>query len=275
MIQHIRETGQEVLLAMQGFDDSPSFLTSEPTSGEVLAYQTEDPSLPPMPGLVWSVHDQSQRECRVKSATYCTVTTVKDEPMLFYCEPQRIQTTAPGVHDEHEGYKRGKVISDLATGGYWNSALRGVCFRAWMRRHVSGETVWTGGVIGWRLSATSIPTYHAPVAPRTGVKDIIIGSGIDTPDQLTEYNPDFYAQGVKFVSQSATETYRRAVHVPGSKRHLLVSMNYGQRFHNHNGFCQFMNTQLGPPNVDGIIGPDEARAELLRWFHDEPDLDPW
>jgi hypothetical protein len=273
-IYHTCEDGRQVILALQGFEPVPNYLTSVPQPDEIAAYQTgQNPN--EMPMLVRSVEDQNMIDCRVKSATYTTAIEVKGEKILVFCAPELHDIPRESGNFSHLEYRRGRVIADLATGGYWNTSLRGVCFRAWLKGHVYRETIWTGGVIGWRLSATSIPSYHTSDTSNTNVKDIIIGTGIDRPEQLSEFNPDFFSKGVKYVSQSNTETYARSFHIGGEFKELLLCANGGQRFHAWNGPSLFMDTMLPAPMSSLTLERDVAIARIVDLYENGQHADAW
>jgi hypothetical protein len=270
---HTLETGISVICAIQGFDDNPNFMNSEPLPNEVYDYQTGVNNAV-MPNVVQSLEDECMRFSRVKAATYATSAMIGSEKCLFYIAPDLHILPRDGGN-EHIEFRRGTVISDLATGGYWNSNLRGVCFRSWLKGHVLNQTVWTGGTIGWRLSATSMPHYVTPTVNKTNVKDIIVGTGFDNPNQMSEFNPDFYSAGVKYISQSTTETYARAIKVGRAYRDLIVAANFGQRFQSNNGASLFMDTML--PDiipVQGISQP-QAVAEIQRLYTQNDEGNVW
>jgi len=271
---HRTESGRLVVCALQGFDENPNFLSSEPLPDEVSDYQLGINSFL-MPHAVQSVEDGLMRQSAVKSATYCTTVDLQGETCLFYIAPEIHNVPRHTGNYDHIQYRRGCVVASLATGGYWNSALRGVCFRSWMKGHVCNQTVWTGGTIGWRLSATSIPVYSAPNIKVNNVKDVIVGTGIDDPNQLSTLNPDFFSTGVKFVSQSNTETYSCAVAVGHEYRNLIVAANYGTRYHSNNGRSAFMDTMLPEISERPTMSRSDAVSAIINLHLNGPAMDVW
>jgi hypothetical protein len=266
--------GQAAVCVFQGFDDDPDFMTSEPNSAEIRNYQEGHWTMP-MPDVVQSVEDYNMRFPAVKSATYATPIRIDGQRCLFYTAPTIATLPREEPLPRQVGYRRAGVITALSTGGYWNSAIRGVCFRAWLRGHACQNTIWTGGVIGWRLSATSFPEYTLPPAPPSNVKDIIIGTGIDSPDQLSQFNPDFFATGAKFVSQSNTETFACAIRVGAEYREYILAANGGQRFFDHNGQSRFVDTMLPEIPVQSDMGQIEAVNAIRDMYLNNTVMDPW
>jgi hypothetical protein len=235
-----------------------------PTSEEIRRYQ----SLPhdtPMPHIVRSVEDQNILGGAVHGATYATKINYQGEDALVYISPEL--TSLP--RDNHAlrnrmPFLRAKVISSLSAAGYWHTALRGVAFRSYLRGNYWNETIWTGGVIGWRQSSSGVPMYYASTESATGVRALVVLGGYDDVDQISKYNPDMHSTGYKVVCESNTETYNLAFRVGEHFRDHILNANYGRRYYTGDVQGAFLDFQNPPPAQPASLAmPDSARAAIL------------
>lgn len=269
-ILHQLETGQYVMLALQGRVSDSEWSDTVPTSAEVKRYQ-ELPHNAPMPSIVQSVEDQNITSGPALGATYCTEVEYQGRKTLVYVAPDITSTHRrnPGLIP-HLPHLRAKVVSSLAAAGYWHSAIRGVAFRAFLRGCYSGETLWTGGVIGWRQSSTQIPTYHAPVIPVNNVKALLIAGGFDDPDMLSSFNVDLFSDGYKVVCKSNTYTYTKAFQVSDQYVDHIINANNGSRYHYFYDHAKFINFGNTATRVPSEINDSETAKSIITSMLDGP-----
>jgi hypothetical protein len=256
--------GTEVLLAMQGFSREYVWADTVPSSQEVSDYQRSDYD-GPMPSMVRSIEDQNIVGGGVDGVTYSTKIRYLGKETLVYIAPELTSTPRdnPALRSRVP-YLRAKVVASMSAAGYWHTSMRGVAFRAYLRGAFEGETVWTGGVIGWRQSSTSVPTYFNPAERAHGVRGLLVLGGFDNVDQLSKYNPDMHSSGYKVVCQSNTESYDTAIRVDSSYIEAIVNANRGQRYHVRYTHGDFLNFQVGPPpNPSTLMMPDQARNMIV------------
>jgi hypothetical protein len=264
-IHHQLETGEWVLLALQGFRENATWQETVPTSDEVAAYQRQD-YYEHMPAIARSVEDQNIISGAATNVTYSTEVNYMGSNTLLYMSPEvtSVPRDDPSLL-EHVPFLRAKVVASMSAGGYWHTSLRGVAFRSYLRRNFWGETVWTGGVIGWRQSSTSIPTYYSPTERAVGVRALLVLGGYNDVDQVSKFNPDIYSEGYKVVCESNTVTYSKAIKVDKTYRDLILCKNRGVRYHIGTGNPTFLNLQnLETPTSSTEMLPEEAEQAIIR-----------
>jgi len=276
VIRHQIATGDWVLLALQGFMEDFEWSDTVPTSEEVRHYQNSSYGNP-MPSIIHSVEDQNILDGAVQGATYATEINYKDAKVLVYIAPE--VTSLPKDNPSlisRLPFLRAKVVASLSAGGYWHTAMRGVAFRAYLRGAFYQETLWTGGVIGWRQSTSTVPVYCASTGPAVGVRALVVLGGYNGVDQVSRFNPDMHSKGYKVVCESNTETYELAFHVGAQYRDAILNANYGKRYHtgnNHGSFLDLM--QPDPPQPVKPCMPDKARADIIGMLMGTHEEDAW
>lgn len=275
-IYHQIESGEYVILALQGFASDVKWQDTVPTAQEVRDYQMDDYNKP-SPSIVRNLEHENMVSGPATGATYATEVMNGDSLTLLYIAPNI--TSTPERNRSLRGripYLRAKVVAALSSAGYWHSSLRGVAFRAYLRGCYWGETIWTGGVIGWRLSSSSIPVYYSSTGQSEGVRALVILGGFDDVDQISRYNPDVYSPGFKIVYQSNTVTYDNVIQVSDQYRDLIINANYGKRFHLGTGHGGFVDFALGPPpQPSEVMTPEIARDQILDMLNGNVDDMGW
>jgi len=270
---HFLENGQPVLLAMQGFEVDPQWIDTLPNKEEVMAYQSQ-PVKCEMPSICQSLEDENILGGCVDGMLCCTVINYEGVDTLVYIKPNvnYLPRNRP-TYRKQVKHLRAKVIASMSAGGYWDTSLRGVAFRAYLRGNYNEETIWTGGVIGWRQSCTQVPVYYSPISRVDGVRAILVAGGFDRPDQLTQYNVDIFGQGYKVVCESRTETYNHAIEVGNEYRDDIMDANGGRRYHYEISNIQFVSFleeiedqyAHSPPTLD----EDEAKLSIISRLQGE------
>jgi hypothetical protein len=251
-ILHQTETGQNVVLALQGFASNTTWKDTVPTKREIYLYQHADYS-DHMPDVVRTVEDENILDGCATSVTYGTEITYHGQKTLLYVSPDIRQT--PWQNSKlltRVPQLRAKVVASLSAAGYWHTSLRGVAFRAYLRGSCAVQTVWTGGVIGWRSSSTTIPSYYNDTSQAVGVKAVLIMGGYNDVNQISSFNPDVRTSGYKVVCESRTETYDRAIQVPASYITSIICANSGRRYHYNYMAATFLSMEhpdIRPPTL--------------------------
>jgi hypothetical protein len=230
-----------------------------------------------VPKVVGSIEDENMLHGCVEPATFATDILYDGKKTLVYIAPTitSLPRNNPALLDKMS-YLRAKVVSSMSTAGYWHTSLRGVAFRAFLRGSYNRETIWTGDVIGWRLSVSSIPAYYSQTDRAIGVRALIIMGGYNDADQISKYNPDMYSPGYKVVCESNTETYDSVFRVGISFRDDIINANRGHRFPKANVSGAFINFGLGPaPRPSRDIMADRAVLNITRQLRGLQQDDYW
>lgn len=262
-ILHQLPSGEYAILALQGFQGTNDFTNVAPNAQEVQAYQHADYETF-MPRICRNIEDTLMRSSHVDAATYSTVVNDGTSDHLVYVSP--VIKTTPSVNPALKRrlpYLRAKVIADLALSGYWETNLPGTAFRAFIKNHYSNETIWTGGVLGWRSSNTGIPIYYNTTQNTIFVEKVVILDGIDREDMLTSYNVHFTSSGIKVLSQSSTTTFTTSTQLETQYIDLIVAANKGERFHVKSGHCMFLNFDHEPVSRQPAMAREDAIAQLV------------
>lgn len=272
-IQHVMEDGNQVILALQGYADR-GWWDTMPHADEIKAYQDRQYH-DGMPNIVKGVESENMTSGAATTVSCATVIEMNGEEQLIYYAPE-IRTT-PDRDPEllnHLPFLRAKVIASLSSAGYWHSTLRGVAFRAYLKGAWCSETIWTGGVLGWRQSSTSAPNYYTPTHQVIGVRAILVLGGYNNVDQVSKYNPDIFCPGYKAVCESNTQTYEKAIPVGYELIDLILNCNAGQRYHLGNDSSTFLNFVANHPLMrEQDIPPYEAK-ELLKSALEDGAMQP-
>jgi hypothetical protein len=262
-ILHQGIDGDYVILALQGIVDEHKWADTVPKAEEVYDYQVR-PYNDFMPNIVRSVEDDNMTSSMVTGATYATTVMYNNAETLVYVSPEihSLPRDSPHLMPVVKQL-RGRVVASLATGGYWHTSLRGTSFRAYLKGHYYENVIWTGQVLGWRASTTSVPVYFVTEAHTTNVHGLIILGGIDDPDMLSPFNPDIFSKGYKVMSESSTLTYSNCIRVDDSYVDFIVHHNLGTRFHTGTRRSTFLDFMNGPPQVATLPMPKKTAAEQI------------
>jgi hypothetical protein len=264
-IHYQMDTGEYVILGIQGFEEEAKWHDTVPTAYEIKHYQESD-YFEFMPAIVRSIEDQNIVSGAATNVTYSTDIDHFGERTLIYVAPE---ITSTPMHNPNliprVKFLRAKVIASLSSAGYWHTSLRGVAFRAFLKDAWWENTIWPGGVIGWRQSSTSVPVYHTPTSNTLGVRALLVLGGYNSVDQVSQYNPDIFSEGYKAVCESNTLTYKKAIKVSQEMIPLILQANFGKRYHvggAGNTFLDFL--QADPAPLQNFIDPMDAKEEISR-----------
>jgi hypothetical protein len=275
-ILHQGIDGGYVMLALQGIVENHKWSDTVPEAEEVYNYQVR-PYDTFMPSIVRSVEDENMTSSMVTGATYATTIMHNDVETLIYSSPEihSLPRNNPKLLPAVK-HLRGRVVASLATGGYWHTSLRGTAFRAYLKGHFHENVIWTGQVLGWRASTTSVPVYFVTEAHTTNVHGLIILGGIDDPDMLSPFNPDIFSKGYKVMSESSTLTYSNCIRVDDSYVDFIVHHNLGNRFHVGTRTSTFLDFMHGTPQVaTPPIPKADAADQIRRKLDDLPTETRW
>jgi hypothetical protein len=275
-ILHELPTGKYVLLAIQGIEKVPQWTDTVPTAMEISRYQSRNIH-DFMPDIVRSIEDENIINGCTTCATYGTEIQYNGKPTLIYIEPSVNQLPRESMMDDSKiPYMKSRVISSMSAAGYWHHSLRGTAFRAYLKGSYYNQTIWTGGVIGWMSSATTVPMYYSNQERAKPVRGLIIFGGYNKVDQVSQYNPDIFSeQGYKLICGSNTVSYEQAIKVDGSYRDYIYASNNNNRFHYmDNG--TFLSTALEDVLTGDLgISRDTARTTIVNKLNDNHNEDAW
>lgn len=154
----------------------------------------------------------------------------------------------------------------MATGGYWYSAISGVCVRAYMKGHYGHENSWTGPVLGWRTTRQQEPEYKWHPPDHGTVNTLAMIGGIDSDDDISVLNPKKYADHHCYVDRSGIHAVAEVHYLAMGNRNidLIRGANGGSLLFNaHLGKAQLIDCEL--PDLGALTGnlSPEACMDIL------------
>jgi len=168
-------------------------------------------------------------------------------------------------------YHRARFIANLATGGYWYTALRGVCVRAFLKGHSGSRNSWTGPVLGWRASRSQDPDYTWKPPEHGIIKSLAMVGGIDNDDQIANLNPVEFASGNCYVDREGMHLVAESHTVEYSKENLslIMKMNGGNLLFNASqGKAQLIDSALPAiRDVSSALSVEECGHRLWGIVH--------
>jgi hypothetical protein len=273
-ILHSQETGREVILALQGFDPDNPWADTAPHRIEIDQYCHGD-YFQEMPAVVRSLESENMKSSTIKCANSSTVVEIDGVKTLVYTFPQ-VNTTPEQLPRllPNVPYLRARVIAKAAMNGYWHTTLRGVAFRSYLRGHCYKETLWTGGVIGWRMSLTDVPSYGDYDHKSSVLSGLVILNGVNGLEDISSVKVDVGASGNMVLNGPNKQYFDSIIQVNKDFFPLILASNGNCRFHNGSPECSLLNMNHQPiPDVGPGLSPSEARDEiLLRLSGEEANL---
>jgi len=193
-------------------------------------------------------------------ATFSFVVGEKNEERLAYIEMPRMPHSV-----QQRPSNRAKMICDYALGDYWSCGIEGVALKSYMKGHWSGNNIWTGGTLGYKMYSSALPEYrYSPVGDN--VSHCIVCGGIGSENQLSNIQLERGARLNVVASTSGNTSVFGVIKLPNDEevRKSIYVLNTFRRWHldvdSEHGFCiipmPFVNL-----NCDGITRA-QARATL-------------
>jgi len=257
------EHNKSVCLALQGFSADFDWQGSGPRQREVEEYLSS-PFGTQLPAIVSSVERENMLAASTQLPTYSTSVMLNGSP-VFVCVAPEAHTTPYDnpAYVPRIRYFRSKVITELATAGYWHSSLRGTAFRAYIRGHWHDDTIWTGGVIGWKMSATDLPSYGTTWHQTTSIQALYALNEISNAELLSPFNPNLFGKGIRVVAGSSTYSYMTAIRATVGFIPLILAKNNGRRHEITDSVPGFIDLTLGAPERQpAALSPHAAEAEI-------------
>jgi len=168
-------------------------------------------------------------------------------------------------------YERAKFLLSIATGGYWYSAIKGVCARAFLKGHSGTQTCWTGPVLGWRMSRRPEPIYRWEPPDRDTVASMTVIGGVDSDEHISVVNPQDYANTHVYVDKTGLHMVDETlIQIPDARvLGLIIGANGGELFFNaHLGKGALIDVDLPAlemPKTD--MTPEECFDQLWAMTH--------
>jgi hypothetical protein len=262
-VLHCQQTGRELVLALQGYNNGDPWHDTAPKKSEIDDY-CHGNYADTMPSIVRSLESQNMKSNTIKCANSSTVVEIDGVKTLVYTFPQisatpsqlpRLMANVP--------YLRARVIAKAAMNGYWHTTLRGVALRAYLRKHFLGNTLWTGGVIGWRMSLTDIPTYVDYDHMSSVISGLVILNGVNGLEDISSVKVDVGASGNMVLNGPSKEYYDNIIQVNNDLFPLIIASNGHNRFHSGAPECALLNMNHQPLLFDPLdISAQEAQYQI-------------
>jgi hypothetical protein len=239
---------------------------SGPTKEEIKAFQYYPrPDLPnrQAEGLLREL--DGQETLNVPTLAYIGVR--ENEKTLFSCSRPYKKRSSRALAP----HERSKVIGTLAMGGYWYSALKGVCFRAYLKGHVGTMTSWTGTVLGWRCNVYSDPEYEWEPPTHGNVEYIAMIGGLDSDDDILAVNTDKFSTGKFYVDRDGLHSVDRvcSLELTNEICDLIYNLNSGNALFNKTDLEYQLVDALVP--TTGFTTLDMSKDELESRLYDLAD----
>jgi len=273
-ISHVTPNGTPVILAVQGLVTQYRHDNLGPDPLEIANYQESDVAAP-IPKIMYDLETSIIQNPGVVGPAFSTVLEHNGQKVFAYCQPNNAN-----VDRKHRWYSlnkralRGHVVAELTAEGYWHNSLKGTCFRGFLRDQFQSETIWTGGVIGWKSSMTDVPMYYAPVVPSNPVKGVFVLGGLDDANLLTRFNINIFSPNFKVISGLETLTFAKAYRLPFGKEDAVIIANGGTRHslpESQGSFMSFMYPTINQHHLPETI--EDAQRHLTNLVFDLDDDD--
>jgi hypothetical protein len=263
-ILHRTIGGHEVILALQGTVDYKPWEGTAPSQQEINNFTYSPVDRYDCP-LVDNLMRSLERNPRISAPTYATVVNVSGLSHYVYVEPNLDQRPSEGGYDPaFLPYAKSKCVSELALGGYWYNNMKGVAFRAYLRGHYGVKHVWTGDVLGWRMSATEAPIYDVNISGSSGVSTLSVIGGVNSEADLCPYYIDVMSNRNLIVSPGATQTIDKVTRLDIASVQDIWDANGGHRYHFEPGEGEYINIPLPIPIRPVSSSPETAMDNLIR-----------
>jgi hypothetical protein len=257
-------SNRAIICAYQGVSTDHNFTNAEPSRRSVERYVHRGDDR--LPSMIEDIERENLIDNRINMPIYSHVLEKGGEKLLVCIEPPVSVTRTCEMLPPKRKYSRSKIIATLSVGAYWQYAVRGVAFRAFLEGHNCNDTYWTGAVIGWRLTPNAEPEYGGDTLLRMDVRMLVVTDGLQDPDQLSPFESRMSGGGIKLVHGAVIESIDRVIYVDNSLRSVIVTANHGSR-HMHTDLslmtCDFMRVEYGQlaPPIEGMSA-EQARARL-------------
>jgi len=254
--------GQKVVLAYQGWSLEKRWHGSGPSGSEIESFQNL-PNIPYDNSDMERLSKEMEREDRLKVPLLATIMERESKKILV----MSASNMSRDVHVSMLPYERSKMVGNLATGGYWYSALKGVGFRAFIKGHHGFDNLWTGPVMGWRSARVPDPVYEWEPPDGGLVKSLTMIGGIDNEEDISVLNPTEFASAHVYVDTGGMHMVDEVYNLPYSRnlKALITKLNGGGAlFTNLNRKAELIDTML-PEMRDTRSELDNERCEEEIW----------
>jgi hypothetical protein len=254
--------GQDAVIVNQGWSRTRPWNSTAPLSEEVQRFQHR-----PRGGYGCSQVDDLCERIRMNPQVdmpmaACIMEYEGKETLITLNAPIE-EIRCPG---SHLPYQRGRYLAEMAMGGYWYSAARGVGFRAYLKGDHGIDNIWPIRVLGWRLAITDPPDYIYAPSAHSGVKTVTVVGGVANEMHLCTVAPDPYSRGHVVVDPGGTRRIedRRTLEISPHLMSAVASINGGKRFYEYTAQQDlFLDAQLNA-NATGVqnMSLQAARATI-------------
>jgi len=264
--------GEHVVCALQGWTEERTWYGTGPTGEEISNFQNGPPG---------EFHNYDVRRAGrdLEQQTYTRMplasSLVENEgkKILYIVDPKLDLRCTPRLLPYH----RAKFLCSIATGGYWYTALKGVCVRAHLKGHNGTVNSWNGPVLGWRMSKTNDPAYGWDPPEHGTVKSLTVVGGIDDDSQISVLNPQEYASSHCYVDRAGLHMVDE-MHVLESNSDnisLMATINGGPTlFNSSQGVARLIDCALPTLNVP-VRQMDVETCKGLLWDRTHRDSFSW
>lgn len=258
--------GRDVVLGLQNWGADRKWYGTGPMADEIEAFQSDLPARFPNA-------DVESAWCKVEAQRFVNVPMAaaigehECRSILYVVDPRLTRHTPV----KWKAYNGAKFLASLATGGYWYTALSGVCVRAYLKGHFGHENCWTAAIMGWRASRQQDPQYgwHPPDGGTVNTMSVV--GGIDDDSDIAILNPKKFADTHCYIDRSGLHMVHEMQILPADKRSidLIRCANGGNLvFNAQQGKAQLIDCalpDLGPPGI--MMSKEYAFSELWSMTH--------
>jgi len=272
VIPAIARGGEAVTCALQGWTEERIWYGTGPDGEEIRRFQHG-----PETGFRNIDMERAWLDLERQSYTHMplasTVVQREGQDILYAVEP-RLTRACPAALLP---YNKAKFLASIATGGYWYSALKGVCVRAYLKGHHGLANSWTGPVLGWRMSRTADPSYGWDPPEHGSVRSLTVVGGIDTDEQISVLNPQDYAYAHCYVDRSGMHMVHEMHILESSVENIamIAKINGGHAlFNSAQGEARLIDCALPPLQIAPSVMDTDACKQLL-WERTHRDSFSW
>lgn len=267
--------GMTAIVVNQGVSSQIPWSDAAPTPQEIKTFQLE--SGPVLHNK--AIEDLAQEFESTKTIEVPMLachTKLGNKETLYYVSSKFTRRRRP----EFLPSEYAKMVGQLAMGGYWYSAVKGVSFRAYMRGLYGQNNIWPVPILGWRMSSTVDPDYRF-IPPEGGdLQFLAIVGGVDSEEDLAGVNVSAYSHSVGYVDREGLHLPTRIVKLDYSfeVKSLIQTVNGGSTLFNDTGLeYLFLDARFPAARNDmRDITVEDAVAELEKIANNQYDWsDSW
>jgi len=253
--------GNDLILANQGHTLEKEWFGTGPLPSEIRAFQTR-PRGPCQNSMVELAMQQVEKEGSL-DVPNAAAKVVEGGKTTIFLSSHRMKRK---VAERMLPFERSKFVGEMAMGGYWYSAVKGVVFRAHLKGHAGLDTGWTGPVLGWRCSRSSDPTYEYEPPDGGQVKYLAMIGGLDREEDIANVVPGSFATGLFYVDRTGMHNFDELIVIEPNleTKGLIQKINNGPTLFNDQGTqALLIDTMLPVPRDDrSSLSVEECVARL-------------